>query len=103
MYRSEEKENEPEGFRNLKGSFLPMNKAQTLQHEKVITKQPRVSAFGKLLSDATADSKQTQIDYDEKCASKSLIDDAVGITSSWIRESQDKVVSSIVHKCADAC
>jgi hypothetical protein len=92
MYCNEEKENESDGFRNLHGSFVPMSKAATtLQHEKVMTKQ-RVSAFGRLLSDATADAKQAQIAHDEKCASKSLIDDACDVTASWIRESQDKVV-----------
>lgn len=94
MYCNEDKENETEGFRNLMGSFKPMNKATTLQHEKMITKQPRVSAFGKLLSDATADSKQVQIERDEKYASKSLIDDACQVTAHWIRESQDRVVST---------
>lgn len=90
MYAEDKENYSPcdEGFTNLRGSFQMMQK--TIHHEKAVTKQPRKSTFGALLSSATNEMKQSQEEYDEKIAAKSLLDDASAMTEGWIQETTDR-------------
>ena len=98
MFKNEEKENYSPGFSNLRGSFEPMQKSAkpTDFNAKV-----RSGTFGKLLSTVNCEFKKFQVEQDEKCAAKSLIDDACMMTAEWIQESQDRQVAKAVNDKLD--
>lgn len=58
--------------------------------------------FGNLLRSVATDFKQDQVDLDEKCAGKSLIDEACEMTQEWIRETADRhMAKRIAEKLHD--